>query len=79
MIFEAKSMPNNFLMCPSATPIRLPGALPPDLRGGGGLFLHLFGHNSSYFRPSGMLPIDPARRELQNPIGEIEIGDSFDF
>ena len=25
------------------------------------------------------LPIDPARRELQNAIGEIEIDDFFDF
>ena len=32
-----------------------------------------------YFRASGVLPIDSSRRELQNTIGEIEIGDFFDF
>ena len=66
-------------MNPSATPIRPPGALPPDPRGGRGLFLGLFGYDSSYFQPSGILPIDPARRELQNPIGEMKIDDFFNF
>ena len=32
-----------------------------------------------YFRASGVSPIDPARRELRNAIGEIEIEDFLIF
>ena len=46
---------------------------------GGWVFLGIVDHNSSYVRPSEILPIDPARRELQNAIGEIEIGDFLIF
>ena len=35
----------------------------------------IFGSILLYFRASGMLPIDSSRRELQSPIGKIEIGD----
>lgn len=42
------------------------------------MFEPLFVFITLYFRPSRMLPIDPACRELQNAIGEIEIGD-FQF
>ena len=32
-----------------------------------------------YFRASGVSPIDSSRRELQKAIGEMKIGDFFDF
>ena len=45
-------------------------------------FCILFWFILLYFRASGVLPIDPVRRELQNAIGEVGIGDFvffFDF
>ena len=53
------------------------GGPPPYLKMGSffGLFLLIL----LYFQASGMSPIDPARRELQKAIGEIEIGDFLDF
>ena len=32
-----------------------------------------------YFRPSGISPIDSSRRELQNPLIKMKIGDFFNF
>ena len=47
--------------------------------GGCWVFFGLFWSILLYFRPSGMLPIDSSRRELQNAIGEIKIGDFCTF
>ena len=55
------------------------GGVHPLQRGRARIFFDLFGPILLYFRPSGILPIDPARRELQNPCGEMKIGDFFDF
>ena len=32
-----------------------------------------------YFRASGVSPIDPVRRELQNALGEMKLGDFWDL
>ena len=53
------------------------GGSPPYLKMAS--FLDPFWPILLYFQASGISPIDPARRELQNAIGEIEIGDFFDF
>ena len=56
------------------------------LHGGGGrgtlrksFFFGLFLPILLYFRVSGVSPIDPVRRELQNALGEMKIGDFFNF
>ena len=59
------------------SPCTMGGGSPPIFKNG--VIFGLFWPILLYFQASGMSPIDPVRRELQNAIGEIEIGDFFDF
>ena len=53
------------------------GSTPPKIREDG--FFSIFGHNSLYFRPSGLSESYSTRREQNFPIGLVEIVDFFHF
>ena len=59
------------------TPCTMGEGSPPIFKNG--IIFGPFSFILLFFQASGMSPIAPARRELQNAIGEIKIGDFFDF